>query len=760
MEEARKSQVGQVTASPALVKSAKLPKLVITKFSRELTDWPRFWNQFDAEIDHSEVAVITKFSYLKEVLDPKVKTFIDGLPFTTEGYQRAKNILTSKYGQVSKIVNAYVQNIMVLPMITGSHAKKIHEFCEKFLFNVQSLEMLRKLKEISGYVRMSIDKLQGIRGDLEGQTTIGESETFQNSWYYRECFECFSHCSAATDNNVLELSHEQISNTVLWNNKFICINNKSVLNQSLVSKGKIKIGDLVTEKNQFISQCNQSRVNLSPKDIFDLMSLVDAIPAPWRQSPKINGYLNKSPFVIQDQIQLVLNNQEVSITEATFKKVYRELVSGFVTPPTAHSKFNESFNGVCLDWNEIHSTRHKAADCKCRVGDLISGGPTQAKAETIKSATVEIFAKGPFELHKWYSYVKELETACSVPVSEQETYAKEQLVTSRKEGASLLGLQWNKESDTISVNFPSESTEPTKRGILSKVAKIYDPLGPVSPITLGGKFLYCDICDAKLAWDAKLPSCLMQNWVHWEEKLRSHVTVPRSLAAHREEIQPIKLYAFGDASGKGVAAAVYTTVVQEKGVNQGLVASRARLAIPWLELVSGHMAVNLLSNVTEALGGLPVTVKYCWLDRTVALHWIRCPGEYKLFVSNRVQKIDTHSDVVWHHVRMSDNPADVRSRSGEVTNHALWWNGPEWLSDKACWPPDIARHPSNTSSGNRSELDDILEKFSQWNPIRVTAWIFRFTKNSCTMKTKRLGGPLTADERKRAELFWVKRVQE
>ena len=173
--------------------------------------------------------------------------------------------------------------------------------------------------------------------------------------YYRECFECFSHCSAATDNNVLELSHEQISNTVLWNNKFICINNKSVFNQRLVSKGIIKIGDLVTEKNQFISQCNQSRVNLSPKDIFDLMSLVDAIPAPWRQSLKINGYLNKSPFVIQDQIQLVLNNQEVSITEATFKKVYRELVSGFVTPPTAHSKFNESFNGVCLDWNEIHS---------------------------------------------------------------------------------------------------------------------------------------------------------------------------------------------------------------------------------------------------------------------------------------------------------------------------------------------------------------------------------------------------------------------
>ena len=108
MEEARKSQV---VASPAPAKSAKLPKLVISKFSGELTDWPRFWNQFEAEIDLSEVAAITKFSYLKELVHPKVKTAIDGLPFTTEGYQRAKNILKSKYGQMSEIVNAYVQNI-------------------------------------------------------------------------------------------------------------------------------------------------------------------------------------------------------------------------------------------------------------------------------------------------------------------------------------------------------------------------------------------------------------------------------------------------------------------------------------------------------------------------------------------------------------------------------------------------------------------------------------------------------------------------
>ena len=166
MEEARKSNMGQVAALPAAVKSVKLPKLVITKISEELMEWPRFWKQFEAEIDRSEVAAVTKFSYLKELADPKVKTAIDGLPFTTEGYQRAKDILKSKYGQMSEILNAYVQNIMALPMITGSHSRKIHEFYEKLLFNVQSLETLGKLTEINGYVKMSIDKLQGIRGDL------------------------------------------------------------------------------------------------------------------------------------------------------------------------------------------------------------------------------------------------------------------------------------------------------------------------------------------------------------------------------------------------------------------------------------------------------------------------------------------------------------------------------------------------------------------------------------------------------------------
>lgn len=69
---------------------------------------------------------------------------IDGLPFNSEGYERAKNILKSRYGKISKIVNAYVQAISPLPHIHGSQPAKIYDFYEKLLTNVQALETLRE----------------------------------------------------------------------------------------------------------------------------------------------------------------------------------------------------------------------------------------------------------------------------------------------------------------------------------------------------------------------------------------------------------------------------------------------------------------------------------------------------------------------------------------------------------------------------------------------------------------------------------------
>ena len=109
---------------------------------------------------------MTKYSYLKELVDPKIRKEIDGLPFSSEGYERAKNILKRKYGKPSEVVNAHVENIMSLPTINGFQPNKINEFYEKLLFKVHSLETMGKLQEVNGYVRMTIDKRPGITGDL------------------------------------------------------------------------------------------------------------------------------------------------------------------------------------------------------------------------------------------------------------------------------------------------------------------------------------------------------------------------------------------------------------------------------------------------------------------------------------------------------------------------------------------------------------------------------------------------------------------
>ena len=68
----------------------RMPKLVITKFDGTPQDWLRFLGQFESQIDESSAPKVTKFSYLKELVNLKMRNLIDGLPFMPEGYQRAQ----------------------------------------------------------------------------------------------------------------------------------------------------------------------------------------------------------------------------------------------------------------------------------------------------------------------------------------------------------------------------------------------------------------------------------------------------------------------------------------------------------------------------------------------------------------------------------------------------------------------------------------------------------------------------------------------
>lgn len=109
---------------------------------------------------------MAKFSYLKELLVAKVRAAVDGLPYNTERYKRAKAILTAKYGKPSEVLNAHIQSIIALPTVQGSQPARVHDFYEKLATNVQALDTMGKIKEISGYVRVTLDKLPGFRADL------------------------------------------------------------------------------------------------------------------------------------------------------------------------------------------------------------------------------------------------------------------------------------------------------------------------------------------------------------------------------------------------------------------------------------------------------------------------------------------------------------------------------------------------------------------------------------------------------------------
>lgn len=192
----------------------------------------------------------------------------------------------------------------------------------------------------------------------------------------------------------------------------------------------------------------------------------------------------------------------------------------------------------------LNTWSHRQPEIVCEikknlyVDDLICGGTTVSKAREKKNAATEIFGDAAFELHKWHSNVAELESTETDQAADQ-TFAKQQLGTSSSGESSLLGLKWDKRRDSLSVTVPTEKADNTKRGILAKIARIYDPLGVASPLTLCGKLLYRDACNLRIGWDEQLPSDLADKWAKWESRSPERITLARALVQYQEPISSI-----------------------------------------------------------------------------------------------------------------------------------------------------------------------------------------------------------------------------
>lgn len=77
-----------------------------------------------------------------------------------------------------------------------------------------------------------------------------------------------------------------------------------------------------------------------------------------------------------------------------------------------------------------------------------------------------------------------------------------------------LGVQQNVEDDPFGFRGVTVKAE-TRRGILSYVASVYDPLGMAAPMVLPGKRFLQELCRIGHCWDEKLPKERLTAWRVW-----------------------------------------------------------------------------------------------------------------------------------------------------------------------------------------------------------------------------------------------------
>lgn len=319
-------------------------------------------------------------------------------------------------------------------------------------------------------------------------------------------------------------------------------------------------------------------------------------------------------------------------------------------------------------------------------------------AVKILEGAVEICKRGRMRLHKIVSNSQEL--LSHFPASEIRD--AQQLDLGAKEEPQVertLGLQWRIQEDTFSFT-PEVKTKPvTRRGMLSTVATLYDPLGLISPIVLLGRIILQKMCRNQALWDDPPPPEVAEDWRRWVEGLSAlhSLRIPRSFVSpHFGKTASAELHHFSDASEKGYGQCSYLRLKDTHGhVHCSLVMSKARVAplksvtIPRLELQAATLSVRMAEFLHNQLAYDSLTHHF-WTDSEIVLAYIaNTQKQFHVFVANRVSQIRSFSKPChWSHVTTDRNPADMASRGKEVAQlqSSCWYEGPPFL-----WQPEVPK---------------------------------------------------------------------
>ena len=83
-----------------------------------------------------------------------------------------------------------------------------------------------------------------------------------------------------------------------------------------------------------------------------------------------------------------------------------------------------------------------------------------------------------------------------------------------------LGIFWNIEKETFGFKTNLGEKPGTRRGMLSMVSKIYDPLGFAAPFLLKGKRILQVLCNSNYSWAEAVSDDYIKDWNKWKRELQ------------------------------------------------------------------------------------------------------------------------------------------------------------------------------------------------------------------------------------------------
>lgn len=146
------------------------------------------------------------------------------------------------------------------------------------------------------------------------------------------------------------------------------------------------------------------------------------------------------------------------------------------------------------------------------VDDFISSSREVSEAHTVSTTARSIMSTAGMDLCKWMTNSVELkekwQQTCMDCTKETQTHGSV---------LKVLGLVWRPSTDDFVFDLRSllailKEKENTKRSVLQSAARIFDPLGFMTPFTIRIKCLFQEMWERGLKWDEELPPDLKDKW--------------------------------------------------------------------------------------------------------------------------------------------------------------------------------------------------------------------------------------------------------